>query len=59
MDGLTEWARRVCRALDLGIYEDVADAQAHEGGNLTDAEWADVREWWGCRTFGSAADVPF
>jgi hypothetical protein len=58
MDAMTDRARLVCRAIDLGVYDDLADAQAHETG-LSDAEWADVREWFGCRTWGTAADVPF
>jgi hypothetical protein len=48
------------RAIDLGLFDDPADARVYLGDRLTPAEWAVVDAWHDLRMTGSPrADCPF
>jgi hypothetical protein len=47
------------RAIDLGLFDDAADARDWLGDHLTPAEWAVVDGWHDLRTSPPPADCPF
>jgi hypothetical protein len=44
--GEPDAVRRVKRCIELGIYDDPADARAYAGNQLTAAQWNEVRDWF-------------
>jgi hypothetical protein len=49
----------IMRAIEMGIFDDPADARAYLRDELSPAEWAHVDGWYALRTSPPPVDVPF